>query len=372
MAWPRLRIGYVMAHPQVIRAVDQVLVPFAVNGLAQAAALASLRHDGELRERVAVTLAERTRVQAALRHLGFSTPDAQANFLWLPAGEAAATLTLKLETLGVVTRPFPDEGVRVTIGTPSENDHFLDAFEAAVEPLELAAHWRLPTGRLAGAVQGWVDRIDAADTRLLAHAGVTHHGLTDPDPGGTEQWDSAQVWAHLAEIGAYWLGELEHVVDAASSEPVAFGRVKTNPERIAAIEQGRHRDVVNNLTLARRNLHALRAYVAGLSAADWRRVGPAPDARRDGGGPPAPGVPRRPRGAAPGPARRPRRGLTRARRDHTRRGGNKPPPAVVPSVDERDRGRHRDRLRRAGARRHRARGRRLLGAMVRPVPDGGP
>ena len=160
------------------------------------------RHDDELRERVAVTLAERARVQAALRHLGFSTPDAQANFVWLPAGEAAAALTLKLETLGVVTRPFPDEGVRVTIGTPSENDHFLDAFEAAVEPLELAAHWGLPTGRLAGAVQGWVDRIDAADTRLLAHAGITHHGLTDPDPGGTEQWDSDQVWAHLAEIGA--------------------------------------------------------------------------------------------------------------------------------------------------------------------------
>lgn len=268
-----LRIGYLMAHPLVVGAVDQVLVPFAVNGMAQAAALASLRHDDELAERVGDTLAERRRVQAALRQLGFSTPDAQANFVWLPAGESAAALTLKLETLGVVTRPFPDEGVRVTIGTPAENDRFLDAFEAAVEPLELAAHWRLPTGRLAGAVQGWIDRIDAADTRLLAHAGTTHTGLTDPDPGGTEQWDADQVWAHLAEIGSYWLRELEQVVDAASTEPVAFGRVKANAGRIAAIEEGRHRDVVGNLTLALRNLHALRAYLAGLSASDWRRVG---------------------------------------------------------------------------------------------------
>ena len=240
--------GTCMAHPQVISAVDQVLIPFAVNSLAQAAALASLEHDDELRERVTGTIAERARVQGALRRLGYSTPDAQANFVWLPAGAAAAALTLKLETMGVVTRPFPDEGVRVTIGSPEENDQFLDAFEAAAAPLELSAHWGLPTGHLAGAVQDWVERIDAADARLVAHAGTLHHGLTDPDPGGTEQWDADRVWAHLAEIGSYWLAELEHIVDAASTDPVAFGRVKTDPARIAAIEQGRHRDVADNLT----------------------------------------------------------------------------------------------------------------------------
>ena len=49
--------------------------------------------------------------------------------------------------------------------------------------------------------------------------------------------------------------------------------MKTDPARIAAIEQGRHRDVADNLTLTRRNLSALRAYLAGLSALDWRRVG---------------------------------------------------------------------------------------------------
>ena len=167
--------------------------------------------------------------------------------MWLPAGAAAAALTLKLETMGVVTRPFPDEGVRVTIGSPEENDKFLDAFEAAAAPLELSAHWGLPTGHQAGAVQDWVERIDAADARLVAHAGTLHRGLTDPDPGGTEQWDADRVWAHLAEIGGYWLAELEHIVDAASADPVAFGRVKTDPARIAAIEQGRHRDVADNL-----------------------------------------------------------------------------------------------------------------------------
>jgi len=268
-----LRIGYVLAHPQVVSAIDQTLIPFAVNGMAQAGALASLAADAELQVRVEEVLRERDRVQASLRSLGFSTPDAQGNFVWLPSGSATAALTLKLETQGVVSRPFPGEGARVTIGTPAENDHFLDAFEACVAPLELGAHWGLPTGPQAAVVQSWVDRIGAADRQLVAHATTAHAGRTEPDPGGAEQWDANQVWAHLAEIGGYWLAELESVIDAGSIEPVPFGRVKTDAVRIRAIEEGRRRPVEANLLAARRQLHALRAYLAGLSAADWRRVG---------------------------------------------------------------------------------------------------
>ena len=108
---------------------------------------------------------------------------------------------------------------------------------------------------------------------MVAHATTPHRGHTDPDPGGEEVWDANQVWAHLAEIGGFWLTELEKVVDAASDEPVPFGRVKTDPARIAAIAQGRRRDVTVNLETTRRNLDSLRAYLAGLSKDDWRRVG---------------------------------------------------------------------------------------------------
>jgi histidinol-phosphate aminotransferase len=269
-----LRVGYLISHPDVVGAVDQVLVPFAVNGLAQAAALASLEADGELAARVQDTIAERERVTSELRtRIGVSVPDPQANFVWLPAGECAADLTLELERSGVVTRPFPGEGVRVTIGTVEENDWFLDALDRLAPKLDLAAAWRLPTGDRARQVQAIVDRCDAADVRLVAHAATSHAGLTDPDPGGTEQWDADQVWAHLAEIGGYWRGELAHVVDAAQADPVPFGRVKTNEGRIAAIERGRHRPVADNLDDARRALSALRAYIAGLSEQDWGRVG---------------------------------------------------------------------------------------------------
>ena len=126
-----LRIGYLVAHAEVVAAVDRVLVPFCVNGLAQTAALASLAADAELHERVGTTLSERARVVGELRARKVDLPDAQANFVWLPVGAPAIALSLALEERGVVTRPFAGEGIRVTIGTPAENDRFLAAFDEA-------------------------------------------------------------------------------------------------------------------------------------------------------------------------------------------------------------------------------------------------
>ena len=270
-----MRIGYAMAHPDVIASVDKTLIPFAVNGVAQAAALASLEPaaDQELIARVEGTLAERERVAAEVRALGLSVPDPQANFVWLPAGESAAELTLTLEQLGVVTRPFPGEGVRVTIGSPAENDRFLSVLADAAGKLALTETWLLPTGVGAATVQRWVDRIDAAQSRLTLESAREHDGLTEPDPGGTERWDAAQVWAHLAEFGGYWRDELDKVIAAESDDPVPFGRVKTDARRIAGIEAGRALPVSEHVARARFDLDVLRAEIAGWSTADWGRVG---------------------------------------------------------------------------------------------------
>ncbi|HEX9260419.1 MAG TPA: aminotransferase class I/II-fold pyridoxal phosphate-dependent enzyme, partial [Acidimicrobiales bacterium] len=268
-----LRVGYLFAHADVVAAVDRTLVPFAVNGLGQVAALASLDADDELLERVNHTLIERERVARALRTLGLSVPDPQGNFVWLPAGDATTALTMKLEGMGVVVRPFPGEGIRVTIGLPEENARFLDGLDACIDPLDLPAHWQLPTGELARTVQSWVDRADAAQERLVEHAVRRHEGLTQPDPGGEEQWEEGNVWGHLSEIGGYWLAQLRQVVDAASAEPVPFGRTKVDEARRAAVAEGPSKSVGDHLVLTQRALDELRAYVAGLGTADWVRVG---------------------------------------------------------------------------------------------------
>lgn len=122
-----LRVGYAVGHPHVVSIVDRTLVPFAVNELAQRAARASLAATGEMRERVAVVVAERARVAAALRETGWNVPDAQANFVWLPIGDIADDVGVQLERRGVVVRAFPDVGIRVTIGDRADNDRFLAA-----------------------------------------------------------------------------------------------------------------------------------------------------------------------------------------------------------------------------------------------------
>jgi len=122
-----LRVGYGVGHPDVVGMVDRTLVPFAVNELAQRAARASLAASDEMRERVDIVVAERKRVADSLRSNGWTVPDAQANFVWLPVGDIAADLGVRLERRGVVTRAFPDVGVRVTIGDAAGNDRFLAA-----------------------------------------------------------------------------------------------------------------------------------------------------------------------------------------------------------------------------------------------------
>jgi histidinol-phosphate aminotransferase len=59
-------------------------------------------------------------------------PDSQANFVWLPLGEPTAGVAAALEARGVITRPFAGEGIRVTVGTPEEDDLFLAALDEVV------------------------------------------------------------------------------------------------------------------------------------------------------------------------------------------------------------------------------------------------
>ncbi len=127
-----IRVGYAVADPAVVATIDKTLFPFAVNALAQAAAIAALDAEGEIRARVEGILAERARVVAVLQADGWVLPDAQANFVYLPLGARTDDVYLGMERRGVVTRPFSGEGIRVTIGSPAENDRFLATLALAM------------------------------------------------------------------------------------------------------------------------------------------------------------------------------------------------------------------------------------------------
>jgi len=126
-----LRVGYAVGHPDVITALDQVYVPFAVTSVSQAAAIASLEAADELLARTDAVVAERSRVSAGLREAGFALPPSQANFVWLPLGARTQDFVARAADARIVVRPFVPEGVRVTIGAPEENDALL----------RFAQHW---------------------------------------------------------------------------------------------------------------------------------------------------------------------------------------------------------------------------------------
>jgi len=127
-----LRIGFLVGQPEVAGAIRKVLTPFSTSLVAQAAALAALDAEDEVRRRCAIVISERERVTEALRKMLPDVPSSQSNFVWLPLGDQAAAFGAACEQRGVIVRPFQGDGVRVTIGTPEENDAFLAAAEAAL------------------------------------------------------------------------------------------------------------------------------------------------------------------------------------------------------------------------------------------------
>jgi histidinol-phosphate aminotransferase len=129
-----IRVGYAIGHPDVIASIDKTLFPFAVNGLAQAAAIAAIDSMDLIQSRVDRILGERARVITSLAADGWSMPDAQANFVYLPLGERTNAIYLDLEKRGVVTRPFSNEGIRVTIGSEAQNTRFLATLAEVATP----------------------------------------------------------------------------------------------------------------------------------------------------------------------------------------------------------------------------------------------
>ena len=137
-----LRVGYLIGPDHVVDTVDRLLVPFAINHIAEAAAIESLAARHQVARRCKETTAERDRTIAVLTESGFAIPPSQTNFVWLPAGSASVALGEAMERRGVVTRVFPDIGIRVTTGMPVENDRFLEAFDEATAEVGAAEHWR--------------------------------------------------------------------------------------------------------------------------------------------------------------------------------------------------------------------------------------
>lgn len=127
-----LRVGYaVTSDVRLAQAVSAAKTPFNVNAAAQVAAVAALADEAWMRSSVARLKRERARVASAVADMGLSAGRSQTNFLFIDVGRESRIAFDHFLSQGIIVKPWKEEGydtfIRVTIGTPPENDRFLDA-----------------------------------------------------------------------------------------------------------------------------------------------------------------------------------------------------------------------------------------------------
>jgi hypothetical protein len=123
---------------------------------------------------------------------------------------------------------------------------------------------------------GYLARVDAVEVRLavLADSEAQPGALTSADPTSGERWDRGQVWAHLAEFLPYWIAQAGPVLAGQpSGEPVGFGRVQGDPERLGAIERDRREPVTLLWNDTRTDIAALRVFLAQVAPSQWEARG---------------------------------------------------------------------------------------------------
>jgi histidinol-phosphate aminotransferase len=131
-----LRVGYAFAHASVADIMNRVRQPFNVNSLALAAARAALDDMAFVARSYAENLHGMKQLEEGARRLGLDYIPSYGNFLTIRVGKASE-IYKRLLRRGVIVRPVGGgyelpEHLRVTVGTPEENEKFLAALGASL------------------------------------------------------------------------------------------------------------------------------------------------------------------------------------------------------------------------------------------------
>ncbi len=125
-----LRIGYGIAHPEFIAALEKIRQPFNINSLAQTAALAALDDVAHVRKTLRNNAQGRKFLEKELSSMRVEFVPSAANFVLAKVG-AGQEVCEQLQRQGVITRPMGGyqlpEWIRVSIGTPTENQRCVKA-----------------------------------------------------------------------------------------------------------------------------------------------------------------------------------------------------------------------------------------------------
>jgi histidinol-phosphate aminotransferase len=130
-----LRVGYGIGSAEFISALEKVRQPFNINSLAQSAALAALDDEEHVRKTRANNSAGLEFFARAFRELKLESVPSYANFVLVRVGDGAKVFDA-MQRLGVIVRPMGGyqlpEWIRLSIGTPAENNRALNALKEAL------------------------------------------------------------------------------------------------------------------------------------------------------------------------------------------------------------------------------------------------
>ncbi len=127
-----IRVGYAIAHLDIIAVMMKTRLPFPVNRIAEAGALASLSDTSFIERVVSHTVKEREILRKELAVLGMTALESQTNFLYVRLNRPMGTLYEDLLRKGIILRPASYKGndyFRITIGTEAENRIMLEGLK---------------------------------------------------------------------------------------------------------------------------------------------------------------------------------------------------------------------------------------------------
>ena len=126
-----LRVGWLAAAAATAREIRKVKLPYSLNIISEAIAVAALENPGIRKRTVANAISERNRIFEAMRATDGVTPfPSAANFIFFRVREPKRVFE-ELCARGVLIREYAN-ALRVSVGTAEQNDRFLDALKEAV------------------------------------------------------------------------------------------------------------------------------------------------------------------------------------------------------------------------------------------------
>jgi histidinol-phosphate aminotransferase len=132
-----VRVGYGIGPAELMSYFARMRTTFSVSVVAQAGALAALDDEAHTQKTLENNAEQADRLMAAITELGYHPVPTWANFVYCDLGDDSAAVAKRLQAEGVIVRPMGPWGaptaIRISIGTPEQNEIFLKAFKKVME-----------------------------------------------------------------------------------------------------------------------------------------------------------------------------------------------------------------------------------------------